>query len=196
MRRARSCKYLRSTSASERTIIGLMNAPIDPREISSVDDGLRSAREGGRSGPGTFCYSPRILGTRHACLMGKEVNSKRGSSRDDSWLDAVKCPRARSDWKSVRGNRSGHVGSAMIPASRHRISCTVGTIPGLGARFRKGDSSAADWSPKSTAMFSRPGPSCLEGPDVILAKLFEGRASRSAVNDASPFIFAAKTHFN
>lgn len=55
MRRARSCKYLRSTSASERTIIGLMNAPIDPREISSVDDGLRSAREGGGDPvPGLF----------------------------------------------------------------------------------------------------------------------------------------------
>lgn len=32
-----------------------------------------------------------------------------------------------------------------------------------------------DWSPKSTAMFSRPGPSCLEGPDVIYASYSKAR---------------------
>lgn len=75
MQRARSCKYLRSTSASERTIIGLMNASIDPRvsprEISSVDGGLRWGAGGGRSGPGTFCYSPRKLGYEARMFNGE-----------------------------------------------------------------------------------------------------------------------------
>ena len=46
-----------------------------------------------------------------------------------------------------------------------------GDPSGPRIRFRKGDSlpTVGDWSPKSTAMFSRPGPSCLEGPDVIYA---------------------------
>lgn len=50
----------------------------------------------------------------------------------------------------------------------YSVRVVFGRTGGSGS-FRKGGPELArrDWSPKSTAMFSRPGPSCLEGPDVI-----------------------------
>lgn len=48
-----------------------MNAPIDPREISSVDDGLRSAREGGAIRSRDFLLFAENLGYEARMFNGE-----------------------------------------------------------------------------------------------------------------------------